>query len=134
MKELKKNNKKLQKVCYIAGVIIIVATLVFGLVTIGKDLLDAAISSEKRSLLVALATGIVLVLEGKLLTDVEKDKERLLLLLFLGVISTIGIIVNTIWSGIGQFFSFYGLVDLVFCLINIFILVNILKVKEKIKK
>lgn len=131
MRKLKENAKLLKTVSYFCGLVIIIGTIIYGTGTIGKELLESASSPEKKIFLESLAAGIILIFEGRVLTDIHKDQGKMLFLMFISAVSTITLVVNTIWSGIGQYFNVYGIMDLAFCIINIFILSTVLKLREK---
>lgn len=134
MNKLKANAKQLQKLSYLVGLLIIVGTVIYGVATIGDELLESASSPEKHLFIEFIVSGIVLLIEGRLLTEIQKDQGKMLFVIFISAISTITLIVNTIWSGIGQYFNIYGIMDLAFCIINILILMTTLKIREKSQK
>lgn len=48
MNKLKDNAKQLQKISYLVGILIIVGTIIYGVMTIGEELLEPASSPEKQ--------------------------------------------------------------------------------------
>lgn len=131
MRKLKENVKLLKSVSYFCGLVIIIGTIIYGTGTIGKELLNSSSSPEKKIFLESLVAGLVLMFEGRMLTDIHKDQGKTLFLMIIGAVCIITLIINTVWSGIGQYFNVYGIMDLAFCIINIFILSTVLNLREK---
>lgn len=123
-------------IAYVCGLIMIVAGFIYGFKTEGNDFFKIQIETqEKKDIVMTIVSGMVLILEGIVISYVEKkDSVKSILLLTLCLWSSVDLIFNIVLYGITYFFSYIGIMDFIFGIINIIILTFVLKIREKNNK
>ena len=128
--ENKESLKWLRLTCYIGGIILVLGSILYGFNTIGNDFFSLKIdAAEKKEIIMTVASGIVLIVEGWLIINAN-NQEKSILKWILCILSVVSFIINIIFQGIGQFFSFIGIMNFAFYIINILILIFILRDKN----
>ena len=125
-------NKSLinKKNLIIIGIIFIITSIIYACFTLGNELFDMNGSEEKRKILMVVVYGIVLLIEGSILESKINNDQKFIILLIICFLSAITLPVNIILYGISQFFNFYGIMTLIFDVINIYILISFYKNKN----
>lgn len=116
---------------YMGGIVLIITALIYAFTTFESDFFNIEVNTqEKKDVAITIASGVVLLLEGGLLDYLNKNSEKSMLLIVLCVISVISFVADIVWHGISQIFSYIGVMNLLFGIINVLILVAVLRNKK----